>query len=75
MLIFFTSVGLSADFASLKKGGKLLEIFLFFVCGLLILQNIVGVSVAYAMGANPLIWLLGGSVTMTGGHGHRCGVG
>lgn len=69
MLAFFTSVGLSADFASLKKGGKLLGIFLFFVCGLLILQNIVGVGAATAMGVNPLIGLLGGSITMTGGHG------
>ncbi|MGX2982383.1 sodium/glutamate symporter [Helicobacter sp. 23-1045] len=69
MLAFFTSVGLSADFASLKKGGKLLGVFLFFVCGLLILQNLVGIGAATAMGVNPLIGLLGGSITMTGGHG------
>ncbi len=69
MLAFFTSVGLSADFASLKKGGKLLGIFLVFVCGLLVLQNIIGVCVSSAMGVNPLIGLLGGSITMSGGHG------
>lgn len=69
MLAFFTSVGLSADFASLKKGGKLLGIFLIFVCGLLVLQNLIGVGVSYAMGVNPLIGLLGGSITMSGGHG------
>lgn len=69
MLAFFTSVGLCADFASLKKGGRLLAIFLFFVCILLALQNLVGVSVAYLMDVNPVIGLLGGSITMTGGHG------
>ena len=69
MLAFFTSIGLSADFASLKKGGKLLVIFLFIVSGLLILQNIIGLSVAALLGVNPVIGLLGGSITMSGGHG------
>lgn len=69
MLAFFTSVGLSADFASLKKGGRLLGIFLVIVCGLLILQNLIGIGAAYTMGVNPLVGLLGGSITMSGGHG------
>lgn len=69
MLAFFTSIGLSADFASLKKGGKLLIGFLFIVTGLLFLQNIVGVSVATLLGVDPTVGLLGGSVTMSGGHG------
>ncbi len=69
MLAFFTSIGLSADFASLKKGGKLLILFLFIVTGLLILQNLIGMSVATLLGVNPVIGLLGGSITMSGGHG------
>ncbi|PAF44810.1 sodium/glutamate symporter [Helicobacter sp. 11S02596-1] len=69
MLAFFTSIGLSADFASLKKGGKMLAIFLVIVVGLLFLQNIIGVAVAEAMGVNPLMGMLGGSITMSGGHG------
>ena len=69
MLAFFSSIGLSADFASLKKGGKLLVIFLFLVTGLLILQNFIGVSVAVAMGESPFLGMLGGSITMSGGHG------
>lgn len=35
MLAFYASIGLSADFASLKKGGKILFIFLIFVSVLL----------------------------------------
>lgn len=69
MLAFFSSVGLSADFASLKKGGRLLVIFLIVVTGLLIVQNAIGVGVAHLLGVNELIGMLGGSITMTGGHG------
>ena len=69
MLAFYASIGLSADFASLKKGGKILFIFLIFVSVLLFLQNIAGVLAAKFMGVNPVIGLLGGSVTMSGGHG------
>lgn len=69
MLAFFASIGLSADFSSLKKGGKMLSVFLVIVVLLLFLQNIVGVGIAYAMDVNPLLGMLGGSITMSGGHG------
>lgn len=69
MLAFYASIGLSADFTAFKKGGKILFVFLFIVTGLLILQNLAGVGVALAMGENPLIGLLSGSITMSGGHG------
>ncbi len=69
MYAFFASIGLSADFSSLKKGGRLLLIFLVVVVGLLIVQNLIGVSLALAMSIDPLIGMLGGSITMSGGHG------
>ena len=69
LLAFYASIGLSADFASLKKGGKILIVFLLVVLGLLVTQNVVGVLLAELMGVNPLIGLLGGSITMSGGHG------
>ncbi len=69
ILAFYSSIGLSADFASLKKGGKMLVIFLVVVVGLLFLQNIIGVGIAYSMSVEPLIGMLGGSITMSGGHG------
>ena len=50
MLAFFSSIGLSADFSALKKGGKMLTIFLVIIVGALFLQNIVGVGISYAMG-------------------------
>ena len=69
MLAFFTSIGLSADFASLKKQGRILVIFLFCVTILLFVQNAIGVLLSQIMNVNPLLGLLGGSITMSGGHG------
>ena len=69
MLIFFISIGLSANFAKLKEGGKSLFIFLFVISGFIIIQNFVGISLATALGIEPLIGLIAGSITLTGGHG------
>lgn len=69
MLAFFSSIGLCADFASLKKGGVMLIRFLFIVTGLLLVQNIAGILIAKGMGVNPLMGMLGGSISMNGGHG------
>lgn len=69
MLAFFSSIGLLADFASLKKGGKRLFIFLIVISVLLVIQNAVGIGIARALGENGLIGLLAGSITMSGGHG------
>ena len=69
MLVFFTSIGLSANFSRLIKGGKPLIVFLF-VAGLLIIcQNVIGVIGSLALGIHPAYGLLAGSVTLTGGHG------
>lgn len=69
MLVFFSSIGLSADFSRLKQGGKPLIIFLIVVSVFIIIQNIVGISLATLLGLDPLLGLLTGSITLTGGHG------
>lgn len=69
MLAFFATIGLSADFASLKKGGRIVGIFLLAVIGLLVVQNAMGIGLATALGLDPLMGLLTGSVTLAGGHG------
>ena len=69
MLMFFTSVGLSASLIKLKEGGKSLLVFLVCVIIFVLLQNAVGISLAKALGLDPLIGLITGSVTLTGGHG------
>ena len=69
MLMFFASIGLSADFSRLKAGGKPLFIFLFVVSAFIVLQNAVGSGLAIAMGIEPLTGLVAGSISLTGGHG------
>ena len=69
MLVFFSSIGLSADFSRLKSGGIGLFIFLGIVALFIVVQNIVGVGLASAFGLKPIIGLVTGSITLTGGHG------
>ena len=69
MLIFFTSIGLSASLSKLKKGGKALFTFLICVALYVLVQNFVGMSLATLLGLDPLIGLIVGSITLTGGHG------
>ncbi|MCW2256684.1 ESS family glutamate:Na+ symporter [Providencia alcalifaciens] len=69
MLAFFATIGLNANLASLKAGGKALFIFVFVVVGLLLVQNTVGIALAKLLGLDPLMGLLAGSITLSGGHG------
>ena len=69
MLIFFSSIGLSADFSRLKAGGIGLVLFLVIVSVFIVIQNAVGVGLAAALGLEPIIGLVTGSITLTGGHG------
>ncbi|NML30232.1 sodium/glutamate symporter [Paraburkholderia antibiotica] len=69
MLAFFSTIGLNANLSSLKAGGPVLVRFLALVSGVLILQNVLGILLAFALGVDPLLGVLGGSVTLSGGHG------
>jgi len=69
MLVFFSSIGLSANFAKLREGGSALFLFLGVIAVFIIMQNIVGVSLASVLGLDPLIGLVAGSITLVGGHG------
>lgn len=69
MLMFFASIGLSADFSRLRAGGKPLVIFLLIVSIFIVLQDTVGVLMAKLVGLPPLMGLVAGSITLTGGHG------
>ncbi len=69
MTAFFTTVGFTASFKLLKKGGKQVMIFLLLAIVLVSMQNVIGVAFAKVFGINPLIGLSTGSVPMTGGHG------
>ena len=68
-LAFFSTIGLSADVRMLVVGGRKLVIFAVIVSLFLIIQNGLGVAAALALDLNPLIGLLTGSTTLSGGHG------
>ncbi|WP_345817629.1 sodium/glutamate symporter (plasmid) [Paraburkholderia sp. PREW-6R] len=69
MLSFFATIGLNADLASLKTGGRSLFVFLGAVVGLLVMQNMLGIGLAWALGQERILGLLAASVTLSGGHG------
>lgn len=70
MTLFFTTVGLGASFKLLKLGGPKVILFLAVATGYLFIQNIVGISIAHFAGIDYLYGLIGGSVTLSGGHGN-----
>lgn len=69
MVLFFTTIGLGSSIEALKKGGKLLVFFWLASGFMTLMQTVIGVSLAKFAGINPLIGVLAGSVTMSGGHG------
>nr|WP_307775824.1 sodium/glutamate symporter [uncultured Cetobacterium sp.] len=69
MIAFFTTIGFLASFKLLKKGGVQVFIFLLLATVLVILQNVVGISLAKVFGLHPLLGLAAGSIPLTGGHG------
>jgi len=64
---FFASVGFGASVALLVRGGFLVVIFFIISTIVAALQNVLGGVVAMALGQNPLMGVLAGSVTLTGG--------
>ena len=69
LLMFFAGVGMCADLRMLKRGGKALAIFLLVLFPYIFVQNGVGVAVAKALDLHPIFGLVGGSITLVGGHG------
>lgn len=69
MMVFFTTIGLTASIELIKKGGLGVIIFWVLASILCVFQDAIGLTLAKVMGANPLLGLICGSITMTGGHG------
>lgn len=69
LLVFFSTVGLSAKLRSLASGGKALGILIAASFVFLVFQNTASVGLATLMGYEPGYGLMGGSVSFAGGHG------
>jgi ESS family glutamate:Na+ symporter len=64
---FFASVGFGASLALLRIGGPLVLIFFVLSSLAAVGQNVLGMAVASLLGQPPLLGVLAGSVTLTGG--------
>lgn len=73
LVAFFTCVGLTVSGGLLRRGGLPLVLFWGLASLLAVAQNFLGWGLASAQGQNPLLGLVGGSVSMTGGHGTALG--
>ncbi|MDX2319248.1 MAG: sodium/glutamate symporter [Moritella sp.] len=69
LIVFFTIIGLSSRFSTLLKGGKPLIILLVIAVIYLFLQNFTGLTVAQFTQQLPEVGIIGGSVSLSGGHG------
>ncbi|WP_373959532.1 sodium/glutamate symporter [Vibrio gigantis] len=69
LVYFFTTIGINSSLRDLFKGGKPLVILLAITIFFMIMQNIVGISVASMFGLEPVFGLLSGSISLIGGHG------
>jgi ESS family glutamate:Na+ symporter len=69
LVYFFTTIGINASLADLRAGGKPLLILLAITIGYMVLQNLTGISVAALFGLPSAVGMLGGTVSLIGGHG------
>ena len=69
MVAFFTTVGLGGSLGLLRRGGKILFVYLGACWSLALLQNLVGVGAAKALGIDPLLGIMAGAVSLEGGFG------
>ncbi|MDN3616300.1 sodium/glutamate symporter [Vibrio gallaecicus] len=69
LVYFFTTIGINASLKDLLKGGKPLVVLLAITIFFMVMQNVVGISVASLFGLEPVFGLLSGSISLIGGHG------
>ncbi|MBI3189464.1 MAG: sodium/glutamate symporter [Ignavibacteriales bacterium] len=67
MVLFFTTIGVSASLPLLKKGGVQVLIFLIMSTVFCFVQNFVGMGISSLFGVHPLLGVMAGSVTLVGG--------
>ena len=61
LLLFFASIGLTADLSLLRRGGPRLLRFLVALFPFLIMQDALGILLAQLLGLNPMLGLIAGT--------------
>jgi ESS family glutamate:Na+ symporter len=69
LVYFFTTIGINSSLRDLLAGGKPLVILLTVTIAYMFLQNLTGITVAALFDQPTAIGMLGGTVSLIGGHG------
>jgi len=69
LIYFFTTIGINAHLKDLLAGGKPLIILLVITIGYMFIQNLTGISIAALFDLESAVGMLGGTVSLIGGHG------
>ncbi|MGI9203258.1 MAG: sodium/glutamate symporter [Woeseiaceae bacterium] len=69
LVYFFTTIGVNSSLKDLLTGGKPLVILLVITITYMIIQNLTGITVAAFFDLPTPVGLLGGTVSLIGGHG------
>ncbi len=67
MIAFFTTLGINASVRLLRISGRQVMTFLVIASIFAVLQNLIGISVAWMFDLHPMFGVLAGSATLTGG--------
>ncbi|MCF7989476.1 MAG: sodium/glutamate symporter [Thiohalocapsa sp.] len=69
LVYFFTTIGINARAADLLAGGRPFVILLVLTIGFMLAQNLTGISVAALFDLPSQVGVVGGTVSLIGGHG------
>ena len=69
LVYFFTTIGINASLKDLLAGGKPLIVLLLITIGYMVVQNLTGITVAGLFDLPAAVGMLGGTVSLIGGHG------
>jgi ESS family glutamate:Na+ symporter len=69
LVYFFTTIGINARAADLLAGGRPFVVLLIITIGFMFAQNLTGISVAALFDLPAAVGVVGGTVSLIGGHG------
>jgi len=69
LIYFFTTIGINSSLKDLLAGGKPLVILLAVTIAYMFVQNLTGITVAALFDQSTAVGMLGGTVSLIGGHG------
>lgn len=69
LVYFFATIGINANLRDLRVGGRPLFILMTIITIFMVLQSFTGLGMARLLGLPPAMGIIGGTVSLIGGHG------